>query len=168
MDDLVTRLLVHAEGSRRASKQEKDMGEALIHQGRMLALIDAAEYIKVQQTELPGDVGERVKRLRKAAHVNCPWQADPKQLLDWEAADGIEAQRIEMSRAGIAAIKCTDFQNARIKRLKSVVADLLRALDRIKEMAHNSTLGSELGLEWIVQHATVEMKIANDRMKESP
>ncbi len=70
MDDLVTRLLVYAEGSRRASKQEKDMDEA-------------------------------------------------------------------MSRAGIAAIKCTELENARIKRLKTINANLYGTLVIIREMLEN-------------------------------
>ncbi|KKN24326.1 hypothetical protein LCGC14_0895900 [marine sediment metagenome] len=119
VDELVTRLLVYAEGSRRAFKREKDMDEALIHQGRMLALIEAAEYIKTQQTELPGDVVDLVKRLRN----------DDDDVVDRllnEAADCIEAQSIEMSRAGLAAIECTAFQNARIERLKSAAEKLAR------------------------------------------
>ena len=43
-----------------------------------------------------------------------------------EAASYIEAQRSEMLRAGIAAIKCTEFENARIKRLKSAAEKLAR------------------------------------------
>ncbi len=126
MDDLVTRLLVYAEGSRRASKQEKDMAEALIHQNTALALDDAACHIK--------------------------------------------AQSIEMSRAGIAAIDSFQSQAARIERLKIVIADLLRVLDRIKEMTHSTTLGGglRLRLKWIEIFARAEMELATDRMKETP
>ncbi len=112
MDDLVTRLLVYAEGSRRDAKREKDMGDALIHQNRALALDDAACHIK--------------------------------------------AQRAEMLRAGIAAIKCTELKNARIKRLEIINAELLGALASIKYASRRHVESIERLTNYAIECATTE------------
>ncbi len=123
MDDLVTRLLLYAEGSRRASKREKDMDEALIHQGRMLALIDAANYIKAQSTE--------------------------------------------MLRAEIAAIECTEFENARIKRLKSINFDLLAALLALSNAVDTTVDYLSLSTVCIPSRVTSQVDAAIARANET-
>ena len=63
-DALLPRLLLFAEGSRRACKQEKDADEALIHQNRALVLDDAAEELLTRVT--------LAERVAEAARWNLP------------------------------------------------------------------------------------------------
>ena len=65
---LLRRLLLFAEGSRRACKQEKDADEALIHQNRALVLDDAAEHIEAR--------GAEIKRLKSDVQTLCDGSAE--------------------------------------------------------------------------------------------